>query len=94
MTRGIGGVIALIGVFFLYKALVSMRGGALPPGLLAAALGLALAFGPRRLIAPASLLFLVLAAVVAQFKPDPRWSDPIFYGCWGSVILASIAAMA
>ena len=59
-----------------------MRGGALPPALLFAALGLALAFAPRRIIAP-SVVLAVIAAIGASFlRVATSWEDPIFLGCW------------
>jgi hypothetical protein len=66
-----------------------MRGGALPPALLFAALGLALSFAPRRIIPPAVLL-AVLAAIGASFlRVATRWEDPIFLGCWIGVAIAA-----
>lgn len=66
-----------------------MRGGALPPALLFAALGLALSFAPRRAMAPAAVL-AVLAALGASFlRVATSWEDPIFLGCWISVALAA-----
>ena len=68
-----------------------MRGGALPPALLCAALGFALAFGPRRILAPA-LLLMVAAAIAASFLPTPvSWQDGVFLGCWVSVVLAALS---
>ena len=66
-----------------------MRGGALPPALLFAALGLALSFAPRRIVAPAALL-AILAALGASFlRVATAWEDPIFLGCWAGVALAA-----
>ena len=66
-----------------------MRGGALPPALLFAALGLALAFAPRRILAPAVVL-AIFAAVGASFlRVATSWEDPIFLGCWISVAIAA-----
>ncbi len=66
-----------------------MRGGALPPALLCAALGLALAFAPRRAL-PACLAGLALAALAASFLPlDEAWIEAVFLGCWASVVLAA-----
>jgi hypothetical protein len=66
-----------------------MRGGSLPPALLFAALGLALAFAPRRIIGPAVVL-AVLAAIGASFlRVATSWEDPIFLGCWIGVALAA-----
>jgi hypothetical protein len=68
-----------------------MRGGALPPALLASALGFALAFAPRRAIAPAVVAFAVVAGVASRVQPDPSWADGIFYACWGSVIVTALS---
>ena len=68
-----------------------MRGGALPPSLLCAAFGLALAFAPRRCFA-ASLALLVAAALAASFATLPaEWDDAVFFGCWLSVIAAAVS---
>ncbi len=66
-----------------------MRGGALPPALLCAALGFALAFAPRRAIAP-SLVAVAVGAILAAFlRVGAEWLDAVFFGCWSSVILAA-----
>jgi hypothetical protein len=63
-----------------------MRGGATPPALLFAALGLALAFAPRSSWTP-GLLALLATLVALTFLPVPRvWLEGIFLGCWISVI--------
>jgi hypothetical protein len=66
-----------------------MRGGALPPALLFAALGFALSFAPRR----AALIGVVLAlamAVLVSFAPLPtRAVELVFAGCWISVALTA-----
>jgi hypothetical protein len=64
-----------------------MRGGALPPALLASALGFALAFAPRKVLAPAIGVFAATAVLAAQLKPETRLIDPIFYACWISVVV-------
>ena len=64
-----------------------MRGGALPPALLCAALACALAFAPRRALAP-SLIALVIAAILAHlFRAGGPWTEAIFLGCWISVVV-------
>lgn len=64
-----------------------MRGAALPAALLCAALGLLLAFAPRRGVVGA-VLALMAAALAASFVPVPeRWVEAAFIGCWASVIL-------
>lgn len=68
-----------------------MRGGALPPALICAALGFALAYttpAARRL----GLALLVVAALAASFLTLPvAWQDGVFLGCWTSVALAALA---
>lgn len=67
-----------------------MRGGALPPALLFAALGLALAFAPRRFVGWARLA-VALQAVLVSFVPiSHQWADPLFFGCWLSVLTCAL----
>lgn len=68
-----------------------MRGGALPPALLASALGFALAFAPRRAIPPAVAVFVAIAVAAGHLKPDPHLADAIFYLCWGSVVVTALS---
>jgi hypothetical protein len=66
-----------------------MRGGATPPALLFAALGLGLAFTPRDAWAP-SLLAVLVTLVALLFVPIPRaWLEGVFLGCWISVIVTA-----
>ena len=66
-----------------------MRGGALPPALLCAALGFALAYAPVR-GRVAGVVGLILAAVITTFLPIPAgWVEPVFAGCWISIALTS-----
>lgn len=63
-----------------------MRGGALPPALLFAALGLALAFAPRRAWMP-SLLALLASAGAFSFLPIPRnWLEGVYLAFWITVM--------
>lgn len=62
-----------------------MRGGALPPALLAAALGLALAFAPRRTLIFTLPMFALVAGLASLWRPPAAWTDAIFLGCWISV---------
>jgi hypothetical protein len=63
-----------------------MRGGVLPPVLIFAALGLALAFAPRNARVP-SLLALFATLASFAFLPVPQaWLEGVFLGCWLSVI--------
>ena len=68
-----------------------MRGGALPPALLASALGFAVAYVPRRQAVAGAALFVAAASVASMSKPDPHWTDAIFYGLWASVILTALS---
>lgn len=70
-----------------------MRDAALPLALVAAALGLALASAPKRLVAPSIVLFALLAGGAALLPLGEGWSDTAFYACWGAVILAGLAAL-
>ena len=63
-----------------------MRGGFLPPAILIAALGLALAFIPLRRALVAAGLMVVVGLVAWWSTPPLRWIEPIFVGCWLSVI--------
>jgi hypothetical protein len=67
-----------------------MRGGALPPALLCAALGFALAFAPRRIILPCLVAFVTPALLIAWLKIDRAWTDGAFLGCWISVVAAAL----
>ncbi len=68
-----------------------MRGGALPPGLLLAALGLALAFAPTRAWI-AGLALAVLAATATMFAPLPAtWREAVFLGGWASLAITAAA---
>jgi hypothetical protein len=68
-----------------------MRGGALPPALLFAALGLALAFAPRRAYGWA-ILAMVLPALAVSFVPiGTQWADAMYMGCWISLLVAALS---
>jgi hypothetical protein len=64
-----------------------MRGAALPAALLFAALGLLLAFAPRRMILPAALVAGAVALVATFLPIHDRSIEIAFVGCWASVIL-------
>lgn len=66
-----------------------MRGGALPPALLCAALGLALGFAPRRGLALNLALLALVAFGASWLKPPAAWTDAVFMACWVSVVLAA-----
>jgi hypothetical protein len=57
----------------------------MPPAMLCAVLGLALAFAPRRAWGP-SVATLVVTAAALAFLPLPHgWLEGVFVGCWISV---------
>lgn len=64
-----------------------MRGGFLPPAILLAALGLALAFIPLRRALVAAALAGVVAVLAWAAGPPARFIEPIFVACWLSVIV-------
>ena len=63
-----------------------MRGGFLPPAILIAALGLALAFVPLRRALIAAGLMVVVMLIAWWSGPPTAWIELIFVGCWLSVI--------
>jgi hypothetical protein len=63
-----------------------MRGGIVPPALLCAALGLALAFAPRNAWAPSVLTLLSTLAALTFIPVPDAWLEAAFPGCWISVI--------
>ncbi len=63
-----------------------MRGGFLPPAVLIAALGIALAFIPLRRALVAAAIMAVVALATWWAGPPVRWIEPIFVACWLSVI--------
>jgi hypothetical protein len=66
-----------------------MRGGALPPSLLAAALGLALASAPPRVWAW-SLVALGAAMAMSSSTTLPSgWLEIVFLGCWTSTAVTA-----
>ena len=66
-----------------------MRGGSLPPALLSAALGLALAYAPARARSAAVLVLWIAAPLVALVSLAPHWEEAVFLACWAGVILAA-----
>ena len=66
-----------------------MRGGFLPPAILIAALGLALAFVPLRRALMAAGLMVVVTLIAWWSGPPARWIESIFVGCWLSVIVTA-----
>lgn len=66
-----------------------MRGGALPPALLSAALGLALAYTPPRVRYAGLLVFWIAAPLAAFIGFAPSWIEAVFLACWSGVIIAA-----
>jgi len=62
-----------------------LRGGTLPPALLCAALGLALAFAPRRAWGPSLVALAATATALAIAPVPPGWLEGVFLGCWVSI---------
>jgi hypothetical protein len=68
-----------------------MRDGALPAALLCAAVGLAIAFAPRRAWFP-SIAILAAAAVIAGAAfAGVVGAESVFFGCWTSVAASAAA---
>lgn len=62
----------------------------MPPALLFVALGLALAFAPRRSTWLFGLVSLLVTLAALTFVPVPRaWLEFVFLACWISVIVAA-----
>lgn len=61
----------------------------LPPALLSAALGLALAYAPPRARVAAILILWIVAPLAALLMLAPRWEEAVFLACWAGVILAA-----
>jgi hypothetical protein len=68
-----------------------LRGGLLPPLLLCAALGLALAFAPRRTWAPSVLMLLATSAAMIVIPIPQSWLERIFFSCWLSIVATAAA---
>lgn len=67
-----------------------MRGGALPPAILCAALGLALASGARRSWQLGILVTAFAAGAGAWVRLPADWTDGVFLGCWASIVLNAL----
>ncbi len=68
-----------------------MRGGTLPPALLFAALGLALAFAPRRARLWALVVLGVTLAASSFVTVAPGALEFVFLGCWASIVVTAAA---
>jgi len=66
-----------------------VRGGLLPPALLAVALGFALAFAQRRMRLPSFGVFIVAALGVRAVR-IPAGEETIFLGLWASAMLTAL----
>jgi hypothetical protein len=66
-----------------------VRGGALPPALLCAALGFALAFAETKLWRVGIISVVVAAVAAAWVRLPAGWTDAVFLGCWSSTALNS-----
>ena len=66
-----------------------MRGGSLPPALLSAALGLALAYAPPRARYAGLLVLWIVAPLAALVSLGLQWEEAVFLACWAGVILAA-----
>lgn len=66
-----------------------MRGGLVPPAMLCLALGLALAFVPRRVAIIGALLLAAGAVAAFALTPASAPIEAVFLGCWASVIVTA-----
>jgi hypothetical protein len=66
-----------------------LRGGALPPAILCAAIGLALAFAPRRARLPGVVALTTMTCVLAALSVPREWLEGVFLGCWASVAVTA-----
>ncbi len=61
----------------------------MPPALVAAALGLALAYAPPKARLPAAVVFVVAASIAARLTIDPSHIEIVFIACWTCVVVDS-----
>ena len=66
-----------------------MRGGALTPALLAAALGFARSYAPARARLWGVAIFGLAALGVSFAKLSPSTTDGIFLACWASILITA-----
>lgn len=66
-----------------------MRGGALPPALLACALALCIAVAPRRSWAQSGMAFVVATAALSMISLPVAWIEAVFLGCWASIVVTA-----
>ena len=66
-----------------------MRGGALPPALLLAALGLALGSARPRVQGTSLVVLGATLAALSRMTVPPAWLEVVFLGCWASVAITA-----
>jgi hypothetical protein len=66
-----------------------MRGGALPPALLCAALALGLAAAEGKAALLGLAVLIVTACAIALAPVSGTWSGGVFLGCWTSIIASA-----
>jgi len=66
-----------------------LRGGALPPALLFAALAFALAFAPRAMVLPAVVLAALLAGAATALRLPTGSTEVAFLACWTVTVVAA-----
>jgi hypothetical protein len=66
-----------------------LRGGALPPALLATALSFALSYAPARARIWGLLIFGMAAVGVSVMKLSPSAVDGVFFACWVSIVVTA-----
>jgi hypothetical protein len=69
-----------------------LRGGALPPALLCAAIGLALSFAPRSAWLPSVVTLTTTTFALAALPISRDWLEGVFLGCWASVAATAAGA--
>lgn len=67
-----------------------MRGGSLPPALLCLALGLLLAYMPRKWIIPCVATLAVISVLVVVVGVEAELEEVVFAACWLSVAATAL----
>jgi hypothetical protein len=67
-----------------------VRGGALPAALLCGAVGLAIAFAPRRIWLPSVLILTATACIAGTAAFGASGLETVFFGCWTSVAASAV----
>jgi hypothetical protein len=68
-----------------------MREASLASGLLFTALGLTLAFAPRKAWLPSLLVLLLSGGTFELLQLPPAWVEVVFAGCWISVAVTALS---